>query len=139
MDQLKEVEHQFLRDPHQDNAIYFSYGTSAAIAANTNVVTRIKFDLAASSILASRATFNSCLDSTTDVTLSSYGSEPLTIGPECQNIGIDGNEIQARANGAAAKLFLNSSGGEVHFGSGVTTIFHLMAQITTGMQHQPLS
>jgi hypothetical protein len=44
--------------PNQDNVIYFSYGTSAAIAANTNVVTNsIKFDLAASSILASRATF----------------------------------------------------------------------------------
>jgi hypothetical protein len=42
----------------------------------------------------------------------------LTIGPECQNIGIDGNEIQARANGAAAGLCLNDSGGEVYFGSG---------------------
>jgi hypothetical protein len=113
----------------------FGYSTSAAIAAGTNVFTNsIKFDLAASSILASRATF----DSSTDVTLSSYGSEPLTIGPECQNIGIDGNEIQARANGAAAKLCLNNSGGEVYFGSGITTIFHLMAQITQVTQQQLL-
>jgi hypothetical protein len=42
----------------------------------------------------------------------------LTIGPECQNIGIDGNEIQARVNGAASKLYLNSNGGEVYFGIG---------------------
>jgi hypothetical protein len=42
----------------------------------------------------------------------------LTIGPECQNIGIDGNEIQARVNGAASKLYLNDNGGEVYFGIG---------------------
>jgi hypothetical protein len=93
----------------------FGYSTSATITAGTNVFTNsIKFDLAASSILASRATF----DSSADVTLSSYGSEPLTIGPACQNIGIDGNEIQSRANGAAAELYLNKNGGVVHFGSG---------------------
>ena len=100
--------------PTQDNVMYFNYGTSAAIAANTNVVTGIQFDLAASSILASGATFNN----STDVSLSSYGSEPLTIGSSSQNLGIDGNGIQSRANGAAAELYLNNNGGEVHFGSG---------------------
>jgi hypothetical protein len=54
----------------------------------------------------------------TDVSLDTYGTEPLTIGPECQNIGIDGNEIQARVNGAASKLFLNGNGGGVYFGIG---------------------
>ena len=98
--------------PDLDNVIYFNYGTSADIAANTNVVTSIRFDLAASSILASRATFNS----STDVTLSSYGSEPLTIVSGANNLGIDGDEIQARANGAATDLFLNRKGGPVHFG-----------------------
>ena len=99
--------------PNQDNVMYFNYGTSAAIAANTNVVTGIKFDLEASSILASRATFNS----STDVTLSSFGSEPLSIGSDANNLGIDGNEIQARANGAASDLFINRRGGQVHFGT----------------------
>jgi hypothetical protein len=92
-------------------------------------------DLAASSILASRATFNS----STDVSLSSYGSEPLTIGPECQNIGIDGNEIQARVNGAASNYILIVMAVKFILVLEITTIFHLMDQITTGMQHQPLS
>ena len=60
--------------PYQDNVMYFSYATRAAIAANDNVVTSIRFDLAASSILASRATFNS----STDVSLSSFGSDIVT-------------------------------------------------------------
>jgi hypothetical protein len=45
--------------PNRDNVMLFGYSTSAAIAAGTNVFTNsIKFDLAASSILASRATFD---------------------------------------------------------------------------------
>jgi len=33
-----------------------------------------------------------------------------------QNITVDGNEIMARTNGAAASLIVNGLGGEVHFG-----------------------
>ena len=69
--------------------------------------------MTASALLASRATFNS----STDVSLSSYGSEPLTIGSAANNLGIDGNEIQSRANGVAIDLFLNRKGGAVHFGT----------------------
>lgn len=59
------------------------------------------------------------ISNTTDVTLSSFGSEGLSIGTSAgTNIGIDNNEIQARNNGAAAPLYINGNGGAVYFGAG---------------------
>lgn len=55
------------------------------------------------------------LKNDTDVSLSSFGQEPLSIGTVTgANIGIDGNEIQARSNGNTATLYLNGSGGKVY-------------------------
>lgn len=54
------------------------------------------------------------LKNTTDVTLDSYGKEPLSIGVSSgDNIGIDNNEIQARNNNKVAPLYLNGNGGKV--------------------------
>lgn len=54
----------------------------------------------------------------TDVTLSSFGSEPLSIGNSSgANLGIDTNEIQARNNGGPAPLYLNNGGGDVQIGT----------------------
>ena len=54
------------------------------------------------------------LKNITDVTLSSFGQEPLSIGTVAgDNLGIDGNEIQARFNGKTAPLYLNGNGGKV--------------------------
>ena len=54
------------------------------------------------------------LRNTTDVSVSSFGQEPLSIGTVTgDNLGIDGNEIQARYNGAAAALYINGNGGKV--------------------------
>lgn len=59
------------------------------------------------------------LKNETDVTLSSYGQEPLSIGNKTStNLGIDTNEIQARNNGVASILYLNTLGGETHIGTG---------------------
>lgn len=59
------------------------------------------------------------ISNTTDVTLSSFGTEGLSIGtPTGINIGIDNNEIQARNNGAASSLYINGNGGTVYFGVG---------------------
>jgi hypothetical protein len=59
------------------------------------------------------------ISNTTDVTLSSFGSEGLSIGTSAgTNIGIDNNEIQARNNGAASPLYINGNGGAVYFGAG---------------------
>ena len=55
------------------------------------------------------------LRNTTDVSLSSFGQEPLSIGTVSgDNLGIDGNEIQARYNGKTASLYINGSGGKVY-------------------------
>lgn len=57
---------------------------------------------------------NTTLQSNTTVGLSDYGKEPLSIGAASgQNIGIDGDDIQARNNGAASTLDLNYYGGMV--------------------------
>lgn len=54
------------------------------------------------------------LRNTTDVTVTSFGQEPLSIGiASDNNLGIDSNEIQARHNGAASALYINGSGGKV--------------------------
>lgn len=54
------------------------------------------------------------LSTDNDVTLSSFGLEPLTIGISSgDNLGIDSNEIQARKNDAVSTLHLNASGGLV--------------------------
>ena len=59
------------------------------------------------------------LENSTDATLSSYGSEPLSIGTgDRQNLGIDRGSIQARNNGAASTMYLNYYGGYVQVGSG---------------------
>ena len=58
---------------------------------------------------------NLTIKSNTDVTLSSFGQEPLSIGDATgDNLGIDSNEIQARFKGAAAPLYINGSGGKVN-------------------------
>lgn len=55
-----------------------------------------------------------------DVGLNQNGS--LIVGPKGgENIGIDGNEIMARSNGAASTLYVNSDGGNVYIGSGGIT------------------
>ena len=54
------------------------------------------------------------LRNTTDVSLTSFGQEPLSIGTVSgENMGIDGNEIQTRYNGAAVPLYINGNGGKV--------------------------
>lgn len=51
---------------------------------------------------------------TATTTLSSFGQEPLSIGTVSgRNLGIDGDDIQARSNGAASTLDLNYRGGTV--------------------------
>ena len=51
----------------------------------------------------------------TDVTLTSYGQEPLSIGVSSgDNLGIDSNEIQARYGSAVGPLYINGSGGRVY-------------------------
>lgn len=60
---------------------------------------------------------NGCLTikNDTDVSLSSYGQEPLSIGVSSgYNLGIDSNEIQARYGSAVGPLFINGSGGMVY-------------------------
>lgn len=55
------------------------------------------------------------IEGTRDVTLSTFGLEPLSIGIATgENMGIDVNEIQARLNGAVSPLYLNDNGGIVH-------------------------
>lgn len=55
----------------------------------------------------------------TDVGLNQNGS--LVIGSKTgSNIGIDGNEIMARENGAAATLYLQTEGGSVYIGTRTT-------------------
>lgn len=54
------------------------------------------------------------LKNATDLSLSSFGQEPLSIGTvSSENMGIDNNEIQARFNGKVAPLYINGSGGKV--------------------------
>lgn len=58
------------------------------------------------------------IKSTTDVSLTSFGIEPLSIGISTGvNLGIDINEIQARNNSATSTLYLNGEGGETHIGT----------------------
>lgn len=57
---------------------------------------------------------NTTLQGNSNVGLSSYGKDPLSIGPSSgANIGIDGDDIQARFNGNASSLDLNYYGGLV--------------------------
>ena len=57
---------------------------------------------------------NTTLLGNSNVGLSSYGKDPLSIGPSSgANIGIDGDDIQARFNGNASSLDLNYYGGLV--------------------------
>lgn len=57
---------------------------------------------------------NTTLQSNSTVSLPNFGLEPLSIGDASgKNIGIDGDDIQARNNGAAALLDLNYFGGLV--------------------------
>jgi hypothetical protein len=57
------------------------------------------------------------IPATTDLNLSSFGEEPLSIGTKTgENIGIDTNEIQARKNGAASELYINTDGGKTYIG-----------------------
>jgi hypothetical protein len=57
------------------------------------------------------------ITNTTDLTLSSFGSEALSIGTSTgQNLGFDVNEIQSRSNGAASQLYINSEGGTTFVG-----------------------
>ena len=65
-----------------------------------------------------KANRNITLDSSNGTSISTYGSEPLTIGfpsgtGDGQSLGIDRNSIQARINGEASTMYLNSYGGMV--------------------------
>lgn len=65
------------------------------------------------------------ISSTADTSLTSWGTEPLSIGAKTGvNIGIDSNEIQARNDTAVSGLYLNTEGGNVEIGKSgyVTTI-----------------
>ena len=65
------------------------------------------------------------ISSTADTSLTSWGTEPLSIGAKTgANIGIDSNEIQARNDTAVSVLYLNTEGGNVEIGKSgyVTTI-----------------
>lgn len=71
------------------------------------------------------------LKNNTDVELNTFGNEPLSIGnSNSTNIGIDGNEIQARNNGAASQLNLNNNGGAVKMGANGNFIICNKAKLT---------
>lgn len=57
---------------------------------------------------------NLAIKNNNSATLTNYGKEPLSIGDASgKNIGIDGDDIQARNNGAASTLDFNYYGGMV--------------------------
>lgn len=65
-----------------------------------------------------KANRNITLDGDGGASLSTYGSEPLTIGfpsgtGDGQSLGIDRNSMQVRINGAASDMYLNFYGGMV--------------------------
>ena len=65
------------------------------------------------------------ISSTVDTSLTSWGTEPLSIGAKTGgNLGIDSNEIQARNNTAVSVLYLNTEGGNIEIGKSgyVTTV-----------------
>lgn len=71
------------------------------------------------------------LKSYADVELNTFGNEPLSIGTiNGTNIGIDGNEIQARDNGKASQLNLNNNGGAVKIGANRNFIICNEAKLT---------
>ena len=62
------------------------------------------------------------LTGTSDVTLTGTG-HPLQTGPTSgSNLAFDGNEIQARNNGAASQLNLNIDGGTVKIGNSSSSV-----------------
>lgn len=66
-----------------------------------------------------KASRNITLDSSSGTSLSTYGSEPLSIGfpsgtNDGQSLGIDRNSMQVRINGAASDMYLNFNGGMVN-------------------------
>ncbi len=66
-----------------------------------------------------------------DVTLSGGGT--IVAGAvNAANLAIDNNEIQARNNGAAAKLLINNSGGDVSINNGLLYINNSTKQIGFG-------
>ena len=65
-----------------------------------------------------KANRNITLDGSNGTSISTYGSEPLTIGfpsgtGDGQSLGIDRNSIQVRINGEASTMYLNYYGGMV--------------------------
>ena len=75
---------------------------------------------------------NLILESDADVELDTFGNEPLSIGNKTgNNIGIDGNEIQARDNGKASILCLNNNGGDVQVGTSWVSGTKLIIQCKT--------
>ena len=65
-----------------------------------------------------KANRNITLDNSSGASLSTYGSEPLTIGfpsgtGDGQSLGFDRNSIQAKANDATNTMYLNFYGGMV--------------------------
>lgn len=65
-----------------------------------------------------KANGNITLDSSSGASLSTYGSEPLSIGfpsgtGDGQSLGIDRNSMQVRINGTASDMYLNFNGGMV--------------------------
>ena len=64
------------------------------------------------------------LTSTSDVSLTSTGHAFQVGADSSANIAADGNEIQARQNGAAANLNLNLGGGDVVIGPSQGTAWH---------------
>lgn len=62
-----------------------------------------------------------------DLSVSSTG-HPFQVGPTTGgNIGMDGNEIMARSNGAFATLNLNINGGSVACGGSITAVGNIGA------------
>lgn len=101
---------------------------SASAAIATSKISGLDTALAAKAPIAS-PTFTGTatsptlrLTSTTDLTLTSTG-HAFQVGPDNgANVAIDQNEISGRNNGAAATLFLNTSGGNVTLGSAASAI-----------------
>ena len=63
---------------------------------------------------------NLTIKNSTDITLSSFGQEALSVGSStASNLGINANSIQARFQSSPSALYLNSKGGDVHIGEGI--------------------
>lgn len=99
------------------------YVTSSQVGINASSSKNYTFYVGGDSLFDNAVTINGNVHiiPDTDVGLNAAGS--LVIGNKsAENIGIDGNEIMARNNSKASKLYLNDEGGTVQVGKDGITI-----------------